>query len=54
MAKINLHFDSLMDQNVTTSEKNKKVGKKKKEKAHSVEELGTLENAKGICIRNWM
>ncbi len=26
------------------------MGKKKKEKAHSVDELGTLENAKGIYM----
>jgi len=43
-----------LDQNGTTSEKNKESEKKeKKKKAHIVvwEGLGTLENAKGICIR---
>jgi hypothetical protein len=55
---INLHFDSSLDQNgTTTSEKNKESEKKgKKGKKHIVWEGlgGTLENAKGICIRNPM
>jgi ribosomal protein S12 len=29
----------------------RKWAKRKKKKAHSVDELGTLENAKGICIK---